>query len=933
MRRVGIALLITSILLIFSMINLVPTSQKYDLESLEDIISNDDGHGQLIDAQRSALDSRNPPTQNLIGYWSLDDTSGPITDSSGYQHSATTHGAPTYNATGRFGNAVDFDGTDDYFDTGSSIVEMINNSGEFTLSAWVNTTSNGSLQIINAGIGNSWLGTLIILSIEDGNARVAVPATDLNYPVILSNFDINDGQWHLITGTFFSSGNQSVLKLYIDGSLDATISDFTWDTRGLNHENQYNGDFYIGAENKDTPSEHFYSGVLDEIRIYDRALTTAEVSAFYTDYTDSDGDGVVDSLDQCEGHDDSVDGDGDGIPDGCDDLQDSDGDGIADSSDQCEGHDDSVDVDGDGIPDGCDDLQDSDGDGVSDDIDAFPFDASESIDSDGDGVGNNADPCPTSPSGEILSSIGGCTLIEVYMPTLHLDDRECYLPINRHWDDFDVSNNFENYRDSRVDDDCSSYSSSSSPTPTVYYEVKEESNHYVFEYWFYYADSRFEAYPQITSWTIHEHDFEWAFVWVDKSDMEPYYFALSQHKWVNEHFISSTDELWANVEWGGHGMAHHWESYAPWYARGDGLVLESGDFEFIQMNPTAADIGMGEFLRGDYCDFGIQCKAPWLQPQFSDPDLIVDDPPNGISFHNDMLAGMTIGRLFSPAELYVQDNEGRITGLFDGEIREEIPLSWYDAEREMVIIFGNGSDYEFFVDGKANATYGLSLSSGNASNVTFFNATDIPTNVGEMHHYSVNWSTLNVNDTAVNITVDFENDGIVDHEFWSDATLNQSEFTTATTPEPEPEPEPPIIEGNLTCPDGFELSLEEECVTTDSTSVVNVESGSISLTSVLAMSILAILAGVICVMFIIRRQKGLEPKVDDVQKQILGGEDTSQKPTTSQSFGTIPFTPPPEAAGNISEDGYEWLESPIGSGVWYWRRSSDQDWNQWGDND
>jgi hypothetical protein len=136
--------------------------------------------------------------------------------------------------------------------------------------------------------------------------------------------------------------------------------------------------------------------------------------------------------------------------------------------------------------------------------------------------------------------------------------------------------------------------------------------------------------------------------------------------------------------------------------------------------------------------------------------------------------------------------------------------------------------------------------------------------VGEIHHYSVNWSALGENGTSVNITVDFENDGIVDYEFWSDATLNQSEFTTAITPDL---PEPPI-EANLTCPDGFELSLEEECVTTDSTSVVNVGSGSISLTPVLVMSILAILAGVICVMFIIRRRKGLEPKADEVQEQI-----------------------------------------------------------------
>jgi hypothetical protein len=60
---------------------------------------------------------------------------------------------------------------------------------------------------------------------------------------------------------------------------------------------------------------------------------------------DSDGDGVPDSSDQCEGHDDSTDVDADGTPDGCDSFIDSDGDGVPDSSDQCEGHDDSADMD------------------------------------------------------------------------------------------------------------------------------------------------------------------------------------------------------------------------------------------------------------------------------------------------------------------------------------------------------------------------------------------------------------------------------------------------------------------------------------------------------------------------------------------------------------------------------------------------------------
>jgi len=103
---------------------------------------------------------------------------------------------------------------------------------------------------------------------------------------------------------------------------------------------------------------------------------------------DTDGDGVPDDEDQCEGFDDSLDEDSDGIPDGCDDCNgnlngtscddgdantvndaydencvcsgvvpvDSDGDGVFDDEDQCPGFDDNLDSDGDGIPDDCDDC-------------------------------------------------------------------------------------------------------------------------------------------------------------------------------------------------------------------------------------------------------------------------------------------------------------------------------------------------------------------------------------------------------------------------------------------------------------------------------------------------------------------------------------------------------------------------------------------------
>ena len=134
---------------------------------------------------------------------------------------------------------------------------------------------------------------------------------------------------------------------------------------------------------------------------------------------DTDGDGVLNSLDR--------DDDGDGIPDGADafpldadEWADSDGDGVGDNTDafpedRFEWIDTDgdglgnfladLDDDGDGIPDDEDAFpldtdndgtenredEDDDGDGVPDIDDALPFDPAESADTDGDGIGNRAD--------------------------------------------------------------------------------------------------------------------------------------------------------------------------------------------------------------------------------------------------------------------------------------------------------------------------------------------------------------------------------------------------------------------------------------------------------------------------------------------------------------------------------------------------------------
>jgi hypothetical protein len=112
---------------------------------------------------------------------------------------------------------------------------------------------------------------------------------------------------------------------------------------------------------------------------------------------DTDGDGVVDNLDDCPAEDASgFDQDGDGC------LDDSDGDGFTDDIDICAAGDDLVDDDGDRVPDACDvcpgdALNDQDGDGLCTAEDLCPLDYADdhlSDDDDGDGVCNSDDVCP-----------------------------------------------------------------------------------------------------------------------------------------------------------------------------------------------------------------------------------------------------------------------------------------------------------------------------------------------------------------------------------------------------------------------------------------------------------------------------------------------------------------------------------------------------------
>jgi hypothetical protein len=129
--------------------------------------------------------------------------------------------------------------------------------------------------------------------------------------------------------------------------------------------------------------------------------------------------------------------------------------------------------------------------------------------------------------------------------------------------------------------------------------------------------------------------------------------------------------------------------------------------------------------------------------------LWTTDPP--------IIADTIVAKLHSPAELRVYDSQGRITGLQDGQEKNEIPYSTYFENT--VTIFVPADAYSYKVGGTQQGTYGLHITLVEGGGATTFAAIDIPTSAGAVHDYLIDWDALSAGDKGVVLKVDAEGDG------------------------------------------------------------------------------------------------------------------------------------------------------------------------------
>jgi hypothetical protein len=215
---------------------------------------------------------------NILAYWKLDNNGSGGVSLVDSTPNGRTLIAPAGTAGLSLGNGIiggdasfDGDGLTYLSIDGSFLSPSGAQQSQYSVSLWVKTTND--IFIVNSITGNNWTGGTITLDVSDGQIFPSVWWGDENggFDRFASGPDLRDGNWHHCAFTWDAFGD---LIAYVDGVETGRIAAAgnlaNVDVNNLSFNSNADGTFFAGQ-----------LGQIDEVGIWNRVLTSAEVTALY----------------------------------------------------------------------------------------------------------------------------------------------------------------------------------------------------------------------------------------------------------------------------------------------------------------------------------------------------------------------------------------------------------------------------------------------------------------------------------------------------------------------------------------------------------------------------------------------------------------------------------------------------------------------------
>ncbi|MCW8801834.1 MAG: LamG domain-containing protein [Candidatus Bathyarchaeota archaeon] len=219
---------------------------------------------------------------NLIAYYAFD---GNANDLSGNGHHGTVYGAELIeDRNGKTDCAYYFDGSLDYIDLGSSS-ELKRYKSNYTVTGWIKLESypptynsiilsyrnNQTASVSGSFIGIGGLQSSLSKRVEFVQ-NASVTEDEFTYDFMSSNTQLEIDTWYFFAVSYEYNGNlTNTIKIYLNGNLESQkLMGEIIDPEDVPS--------YLGCEPALSPTDYSYHGSMDEIRIYDQALSAEEIS-------------------------------------------------------------------------------------------------------------------------------------------------------------------------------------------------------------------------------------------------------------------------------------------------------------------------------------------------------------------------------------------------------------------------------------------------------------------------------------------------------------------------------------------------------------------------------------------------------------------------------------------------------------------------------
>ncbi len=203
----------------------------------------------------------------LVAAFGFNENTGTtVNDNSGNNNNGTLTNGPTWSASGKFGSAILFDGTNDFVNVNDA--NSLDLTNGMTIEAWINASNltgyktvickeNGTNNLAYAlSPNNSASGS----ANQRPNTRIRIGNTTTT---VTGTTKLVLNTWTHIASTY----NGSVLRLYING-VQVSTANVTGNMAATTNPLRIGGT---------TALSQYFTGLIDEVRIYNRALSQSEI--------------------------------------------------------------------------------------------------------------------------------------------------------------------------------------------------------------------------------------------------------------------------------------------------------------------------------------------------------------------------------------------------------------------------------------------------------------------------------------------------------------------------------------------------------------------------------------------------------------------------------------------------------------------------------